>query len=240
MTVGPDEERFPVDWSAVWSAVAARFTSHRVAGRGHLLSEHTLRWETMMVLEECGVRPGRLVVEHRAPELGGGSLDLVIDPPAGTVIEFKFPRGSSTGISPDTMTFGELLKDFLRVSVVPAEERWVVQVLDPRLRRYLQNAGTRSSFVWADTPGAILELPLDVLAALPKTARDALGALAVLDTVRARCTDVVEIDKNLALIAYRVDGAPTVSAKIAKPPSAPAVSAVASVREGAQDLGRTD
>lgn len=46
----------------------------------------------MAVLEERGVRPGRLVVEYRAPQLLGGSLDLVIDPPAGTVVEFKFPR----------------------------------------------------------------------------------------------------------------------------------------------------
>ena len=82
-----DEGR--LDWVGVWTEVAARLSSHRASGRGHLLTEHTLRWETMAVLEARGIRPGRLVLEYRAPELLGGSLDLVVDPPAGAVIEFK-------------------------------------------------------------------------------------------------------------------------------------------------------
>lgn len=53
------------------------------------------------------------------------------------VIELKYPRDSRSGISPDTMTLGELLRDFLRVAAVPADQPWVVQILNPRLQRFL-------------------------------------------------------------------------------------------------------
>jgi hypothetical protein len=42
------------------------------------------------------------------------------------------------------MTLGELIRDFLRVAVVDAEDRWVVQVLQPELRRYLSRRQGRS------------------------------------------------------------------------------------------------
>jgi len=127
----------PVDWPDIWREVASRLASHRAAGRGHLLTEDVVRMETVLALAGADVHAGRLAMEHLAPELEGGKLDLVIDPPHGVVIELKYPRDSRTGFSPDTMTLGELVRDFLRVAVVPAEQRWVVQVLNPRLQRYL-------------------------------------------------------------------------------------------------------
>jgi hypothetical protein len=193
-----------LDWSILWLQVAARFSTHLVAGRQHLLNEHTLRAETIAVLEMNGVRPGRLAVEFRAPELLGGSLDLVVDPPAGTVIEFKFPRDSS-GTSADTMTLGELLRDFLRVSAVPAEQRWVVQILSARMRRYLDRVGSRYPLSWVGTMGDVFKLRPETLAGLPKTAVEALGGIGSAGVVRARCMDVVRIGQDLQLIAYLVD-----------------------------------
>src|SRR6266496_6290847 len=81
--------------------------------------------ETILTLIEHGVSAGDLMVEYQPVELVGGKLDLVVDPPDGAVIEFKYPRDSRTGFSPDTMTLGELLRDFRRVASVPAREHWV-------------------------------------------------------------------------------------------------------------------
>ena len=55
------------------------------------MTEDTLRFETVLSLGEAGMSPDRLAVEVVAAELGGGKLEFVADPPAGTVIEFKFP-----------------------------------------------------------------------------------------------------------------------------------------------------
>jgi hypothetical protein len=101
----------------VWRDVAARVRQHRVAGRGHLLTEDTVRMETVLALEQAGVMASRPATEHFAPAFIGGELDLVMDPPDGVVVELKYPRDSRTGISPDTMTLGELVRDFLRVGV---------------------------------------------------------------------------------------------------------------------------
>ncbi len=77
------------------------------------------------------------------------NCDLVVDPPTGVVIELKYPRDSRSGISPDPMTFGDLLRDFLQVAVVPAGDRWVVQVLNHRLTHYVKNAFGRYGLGWA-------------------------------------------------------------------------------------------
>src|SRR4051794_11253888 len=94
-----------IAWPDVWADLAARMAAHRRAGRGHLLTEDTVRLETVRALAEFGVLPERLAAEVLVPVLAGGKLDLVVDPPNGTVIELKYPRDSRTGISPDTMTF---------------------------------------------------------------------------------------------------------------------------------------
>lgn len=197
-----------IDWPGVWAAVAAQVAAHRAAGRGHLLTEDTVRLETVLVLEQFGVAPGRLAAEVLAPELAGGKLDLVVDPPGGAVIELKYPRDSRTGFSPDTMTFGELLRDFLRVAVVPADDRWVVQLLNERLARYVAGACLRHGLGWADAVGSTVTLPSAVLAALPVTATRAIGTAAVPGIVTATCAVLEPVGAGLSLYAFRVDGLP--------------------------------
>lgn len=198
---------FVADWTAVLPDVARRVAAHRAAGRGHLLTEDAVRLEMVLSLGEHGVTPGRLAAEVLAPVLGGGKLDLVVDPPDGTVIELKYPRDSRTGISPDTMTFGELLRDFLRVATVPAVDRWVVQVLNPRLVRYLDGACRRHGLHWPVAPGDVLELPALALSALPATAVRAIGAAALDGTVTATCRAIQRVDDGLVLYAHQVDAA---------------------------------
>jgi len=193
------------DWPIVWAAVAARVAAHRVAGRGHLLTEDTVRMETVLALEEFGVAPGRVAAEVLAPQLAGGKLDLVVDPPGGVAVELKYPRDSPTGFSPDTMTFGELLRDFLRVSVVPADDRWVVQLLNDRLARYVANACLRHGLAWPGAVGSTMTLPAAALAGLPVTAVRAIGAAAVSGTVSATCAVIEPAGEGLSLYAFRID-----------------------------------
>lgn len=191
-------------WEALWCDVADRVAGHRKAGRGHLLTEDTVRMETVLALEAAGVPASRLAAEVLAPQLPGWKLDLVVDPPAGVVIEFKYPRGSRTGVSPDTMTFGELVRDFLRVAIIDAGDRWVVQVLSPRLLGYLLRVKDRYPLHWTVTPGATLHLHPDAITGLPRTATRAVGNAAVPHLITARCVVSAAIDDGLGLYAYRV------------------------------------
>jgi hypothetical protein len=190
------------DWEQVWVGVARRLGEHRTAGRGLLLTEDSVRWCTVQALESAGVSPDRLAIEVLDPALAGGKLDLTVDGNSGTVIELKYPRASRTGISPDTMTLGELIRDFLRVAVVDATDRWVVQVLQPELRRYLNR---RDTLVWPSAVGEQLVLTREVLGGLPKTARDAIGPLPWLLPVTATCVVAHRVDVDLSLFAFRVD-----------------------------------
>lgn len=192
-------------WPDIWREVACRLGDHFAAGRGHLLTEDVVRMGTVLALASADVRPGRVVVEHPAPELAGGKLDLVIDPPGGVIVELKYPRDSRTGFSPDTMTLGELVRDFLRVAAVPAQQRWVVQVLNPRLVRYLTGLAVRHQLHWGLTEGDPFELHPHVLGRLPKTATTAMGRAMLPDTVTAYCSVAAPIGDALTLYAYSVD-----------------------------------
>lgn len=161
--------------------------------------------ETVLALEAADVLPGRLAVEHRSPELRGGKSDLILDPPSGCVVELKYPRDSRTGFSPDTMTLGELVRDFLRVAAVPADDRWVVQVLGSRLQRYLSGLQHRHGLPWPLRQGETFALEPAVLAALPGTAVNAIGPAALEAVVLGRAEVVEQIDRELTLFAYRVD-----------------------------------
>ncbi len=193
-----------IPWLSVWQDVAARVRAHRAAGRGHLVTEDVVRMETVLALDAVGVRGERLVIEYLAPQLQGGKLDLVLDPPEGAVVELKYPRDSRTGISPDTMTLGELLRDFLRVSAVPARERWVVQVIGSRLLRYLQQVQRRRALRWTVTPGEDLLITPEALSVLPETATRSLGSVGRARAVTARCVLAAPVDQDLSLYAYAV------------------------------------
>lgn len=91
----------------LWAVVSRRLTEHLEAGRGHLLTEDVMHFATVLELEERGIVAARMRPEYPVPAVGG-KVDLVIDDPPTAAIEFKFPRDSRSGISPDTMTLGEL------------------------------------------------------------------------------------------------------------------------------------
>jgi len=232
----------PVDWAALWRNVAARVAAHRAAGRGHLLTEDIVRLEAVLALEEVGVGPERVAIEVPSSVLVKGKLDLVIDPPDGVVAELKYPRDSRTGVSPDTMTLGELLRDFLRVAAVAGDDRWVVQLLNDRLVDYLIAAFARYDLGWATAPGDVLELRPQAIAALTTTAKNAIGAAAVPGTVTATFALREPVGQNLSLFAYRVDplspgAGPPVEAEAPEAPELTATRiepAVAASRDGAR------
>jgi hypothetical protein len=120
-------------------------------------------------------------------------------------IELKYPRGGRTGISPDTMTLGEILRDFLRLAAVAAEERWATLVLDDRLSRYVESACRRHGLSWTTAEGGAIELPADRVAGLPATATKAIGVAAVAAPVTATCAVAERVDDSVSLYAYRVD-----------------------------------
>jgi len=186
--------------------------------------------ETIFALEAAAVVAGRLQAEYLAPSLHGGKVDLVVDPPDGDVIELKYPRDSRTKFSPDTMTMGEMVRDFLRVAGMPARSRWVVQVVNPRLERYLMGLDPRHQLSWTVVEGIELVLHPEVLCRLPKTARDAMhdaGTAEVMDkTVIGRCIVAVPIDDDLSLYAYTV-AAPASSMPLAQAPVATRTASVA-------------
>ena len=192
------------DWASVWSQVASRMASHWAAGRVHLLTEDTLRMCLVEVLGEHGVDAARLEAEVYAPGLGVGKLDLTIDGPAGTVIELKYPRDSRTGFSPDTMTLGELLRDFCRVAAVDAGDRWVTLVINTRLARYLAGASTRFTLGWAVEEGQTMTLDRAILGQLPATAVNAIGSMPWRLPVDATCRARVAVTDDLTLYACQV------------------------------------
>ncbi|GAA3721299.1 hypothetical protein GCM10022399_42070 [Terrabacter ginsenosidimutans] len=102
------------------------------------------------------------------------------------------------------MTFGELLRDFLRVASVPATDRWVVQLLNPRLVRYLDGAAHRHALHWPTAADDVLTLTPEVLSTLPSTATRAIGTIATSTAVSATCTQVAAVDEGLTLYGYRV------------------------------------
>jgi hypothetical protein len=149
----------------IWGAVAQRLEEHHRAGRGHLLTEDVLRFASVIELQKRGIDAARMRPEHPVPAVSG-KLDLVIDDPPIAGIEFKFPRDSRRGFSPDPMTLGELLKDYFRLAHLDLPERWIVQVLNDRMCGYL---GRRSELRWVWERGQILSIPPNLIATLPVT-----------------------------------------------------------------------
>ena len=189
-----------VAWQDLWEALAKAVAVQVQAGRSHLLTEDALRFALIMGLEERGISPAQLRVEVPEP-LVDGKLDLVIDDPPRAVFELKFPRDSRTGISPDTMTLGELLKDFYRLGRLAVRERWAVQLINDRLRRYLER---RSDVIWTFTPGEVMHLPENLPSRLPQTAVSSLPSWAATLRVKAICAAAHRADGH-TLAVYRMD-----------------------------------
>ena len=108
------------------------------------------------------------------------------------------------------MTLGELVRDFLRVAAVPAEGRWVVQVLNSRLQRYLSGLQHRSRAPLGAPTGRDIPSRAGGPRGTTATAGDAIGAAASEAVVPARAEVVEQIDSDLTLSAYTVDDVGTV------------------------------
>jgi hypothetical protein len=188
-----------VDWAEVWRSVAAAVEVHVKAGRGHLLTEDAVRFALIAVLEDHGVAPADLrieVIEERV----GGKLDLVVGDPASAVVELKFPRDSRTGTSPDTMTLGEMLKDFFRLARLDAPDRWVMQLVNDRLRRFLER---RDDIDWTFVPGASFAVEAGTCSRLPMTARRQLPDWCDDISFTATCVDAHAV-AGYTLATYRL------------------------------------
>lgn len=191
----------PVDWPEVWAALADALRAHVELGRRHLLTEDVVRFATVTVLADHGVTADRLAVERTVA--GVGRVDLFVDPPTGTAVEFKFPREPIETNAADTMAFGETLRDFYRLARLTVVEAWAVQLLRPAFVRYLRR---RSEIAWTATPGGTLVLPDGLPATLRASARACLPDWAG-GEVRARCELADQLGDDL-LVAYRVEPAP--------------------------------
>ena len=188
------------DLARLVPVVARRMAAHVQHGRRHLLTEDVLRWATIDALVDGGVAPARLAVEEVIPGRRG-KLDLVVLSHPPTAIEFKFPRDSRTGISPDTMTLGELLKDVYRLASLDGfGERWAVMFLNDRLCRFLSR---RTDCRWSFVVGERLMFNPAAFAVLPKTASSQLVEWQEA-TATAECV-VVETVTGHRLLGYRVE-----------------------------------
>ena len=100
-----------------------------------------------------------------------------------------------------------MLKDFYRLAYMPAEftDRWCVQVLSDRMRRYLDNAADRYGVRVAEKVGATTLLEPEAALGLPATARSHLERwLPDLQPVQARCVAAHPAGAGLTLTIHRV------------------------------------
>ena len=79
------------------------------AERRHLLTEDVVQFATVTVLAEQGLPADRLAAERTIA--GIGRVELLVDPPGGAAIEFKFSREPSVMNTADTMAFDKQSKD---------------------------------------------------------------------------------------------------------------------------------
>ncbi len=188
-----------LSWEHVWLRTAEQLGEYLRAGYSHLLTEDTLRLSAINALVEGGVVPGEMTVEW--PTVGRGRLDLFVETDAfAAAIEFKFPRDARGPISPDTMTHGQLIGDFFRVSQVRATTGWVVQLVNRRLLAYLK----RRTPSWVADPGSSYVLRGAEVLRLPKTAREQAGPWGPDHEVSAHCACASELPDGLTLLTYCV------------------------------------
>ena len=200
VTAAADAAPVPViPWDDVWSDVAEIVRGHVNAGRGHLLTEDVLRFATVLALEESGVPAAAVRFEHRIPEISA-SLDLVVGDDPDAVVELKYPRDPTGFGAADTMTFGELLRDFYRLAWLDLSDAWALQVMDQRLRGYLSRRGHVS---WTWSVGESLRIRPEAMRDLPVTTARSLPVWTATMAVDAECTASHEVG-GLVLAAYRV------------------------------------
>lgn len=195
-------------WPEVWADVANDLGEAWTAGFGRLVTEDVLRFSTVKQLVGQGVPPGNVEIEWRRPDVRD-SVDLVVNSDPMAAIEFKYPREPREVNAAWTQHLGEMLKDFYRLAHMPAnfEERWCVQLVSPRVARYLSGVGDRHGVDIARSAGHITELHMERVRGLPRTATRSLERwLDVSQTVRARCVGTYLVG-DLTLAVHEVDPA---------------------------------
>lgn len=196
-----------IHWAEVWTAVARELAEHDNAGLQAFLTEDVVRFATVRALGRAGVPPARLRTEWR---VAGQSIDLAVGEPVRTAVEFKFPREPSETNAAWTQHLGELLKDFYRLAHLPAsvEERWCVQVVSERLRRYLDGVETRHGVRLSMTAGDVTTLPQEIHQLLPRTAATILAPWALSPgAVFARCAHTLDAGAGMRLVVHSVRAA---------------------------------
>ncbi len=116
------------------------------------------------------------------------------------VVELKYPRDPTGFGAADTMTFGELLRDFYRLAWLDLRDAWALQVMDQRLRGYLSR---RSHLSWTWSVGDSLRIRPESMRDLPVTTARSLPVWTATMAVDAECTASHEVG-GLVLAAYRV------------------------------------
>lgn len=195
-----------VEWPGVWRIVADDLSESWTAGLGRLVTEDVLRFATIKVLVAQGVPADYLHSEWRRPGVVD-AVDLVIMQDPCAAIEFKYPREPREMNAAWTQHLGELLKDFYRLAHMPPsfEERWCVQLLTPRVQKYLSGVTDRHGIQIAQQPGQMTVLQMSALEALPATATGKLTRWMNDDlTVQARCVGSYSVGGELQLLIHDV------------------------------------
>lgn len=184
--------------------VADQLAQHSNEGLQDLLTEDVVRFATIRALTSAGVSPALVHTEWRG---GGPAIDLAVGRPVMAAVEFKFPREPVATNAAWTQHLGELLKDFYRLAHLPmhVSERWCVQVISERMRRYLDGVADRCGVRLAMTAGETTVLEPGIHGVLPATAARLVSPWVNSEAVTARCTDVLAAGAGLRLVLHRVD-----------------------------------
>ncbi|WP_162599841.1 hypothetical protein [Nocardioides solisilvae] len=184
--------------------MATTVGGHLAAGRGHLVTRDTVRLATVLALQAVGVVPSRLTLDLPRPGVQGvvPLADLLLDGPGGTVLDLRLPWDAEPGRN--THTMGVLVRDLLRISTVPARQRWLVQVLATERMGHLASAAVRRGLPWPDRPGTRMLLDRQALDDLPPGAAAELAGGRWQLPVVVACAGVWPVSDDLGLHAYEV------------------------------------
>lgn len=198
-----------LSWPGVWGRVAEDLGESWTSGLGRLLTEDVLRFATVKGLVAQGVPADHLESEWRRPGVPD-AVDLVVTRDPRAAIEFKYPREPRETNAAWTQHLGELLKDFYRLAHMPTDfdERWCVQLVSPRVQRYLAGVGDRLGVNVAQSAGHVTDLRAEMVRGLPATATGLLGRwLEDARPVHARCVGSYAVGE-LVLLVHDVAPAP--------------------------------
>lgn len=206
----------PLDWAAVWQAVASDLSGDKLAPK--FLTEDGVRMATLRVLGRHLDVVQHADVEYGAVNLGGGRsdrLDLVVREPMGvTVVEFKYPREPRQTLPPWPDHLGSYLADTYRLgSLIAADQvQHAIQLLvsGAAFIGYMERTTTRLGLAQYSTherTPRVIRLKPTAVTALAATTRGKIGQYEQRWEIDAVRTAAHEISgKRLWLAAYDVQG----------------------------------